>query len=92
MASIDTETPLHESGAFSGGEQRLTRIAVSLIDPDAPVQLHEDIPGLDREGLSLVLAAIAHANGSQEHSGLVTDDTGRTGFTRLDTAYAWPTT
>ena len=78
-------------GGVSGGERRLLVIAASLLGGE-PVNLYEEIPGLDRDHLQLVLAAIAHANGSQEHSGLVTDDTGRTGFTRLDTAYAWPTT
>jgi len=51
---------------LSGGEQRLLRIVASLAGGD-PVTLSENIPGLDRELLDLVLAAIAHAGGSHEH-------------------------
>lgn len=55
------------------------------------MSLYEDLPGLGRNNLVLVLAAIAHANGSHEDSDIALDDDGRPrGFTRLDSAYPWP--
>lgn len=66
-------------------------VAISGPSGDHPVSLYEDLPGLDRRGLLLVLAAIAHASGSHEHSDVVLDDDGRPrGFRRLDSAYPWP--
>lgn len=84
-------------GAYSGGQQRVLRIAAALLGAE-PVDLFEDVPGLDREHLALVLAAIAHAGGSHEHSGeLQPDPAGkwnlngvRHGFRRLPSLYPWP--
>ena len=63
--------------ALSGGEQRLLRIAASLGSSDPVINLGEEITGLDRPTLYLVLAAIAHAGGSHEQSGLAFDSHGR---------------
>ena len=91
-AYVDTEVLLYESGAWSGGEQRVVRIAASLLGGPA-VDLSEDVPGLDRENLALVLAALAHANGSHEHSGVETAPDGRPlRFVRLTSLYPWPET
>lgn len=49
-------------GAFSGGEQRLLRIVAS-IGADSPVILGDELSGIDRDHMELVLAAIAHAAG-----------------------------
>lgn len=84
-------------GGLSGGEQRVLRIAASLLG-GSPVSLHEEIPGVDREHVVLVLAAIAHAAGSHEHAGdLVADLQGRyisngirMSFARLGSLYPWP--
>ena len=81
--------------AASGGELRVLRIAYSL----AGNGLSNTIPGLDRDRMALVLAGLAHANGSHEHSDLVEDPNGRmvserTGtrmsFKKLGTLYPWP--
>lgn len=86
------------TAALSGGEARLLRIAASLLG-GAPVLLYEAVPGLDREHLQLVLAAIAHANGSHEHNGPpIPDSDGRyrtsdgtlMSFPRLGSLYPWP--
>ncbi len=90
MAWIDVDALLRETGAWSGGERRLVRIAASLLGGPA-VDLSEDVPGLDRANADLVLAAIAHANGSHEHSGVDYDDNGQpTGFSARPTLYPWP--
>lgn len=87
---IDVSALEEHMGAWSGGEQRLARIAASLLGGN-PVDLAEDIPGLDRAGVELVLAAIAHASGSHEHGGFNHDETGRpTGIVKLASLYPWP--
>lgn len=57
---------------LSGGEQRVLRIAASLA-AGAPVNLGDTLPGLDRDVMDLVLAAMAHANGSHDHPHLISD-------------------
>ena len=87
---IDVDVLADSMGVCSGGEQRVARIAASLLG-GSPVRLDDDIPGLDRPSLDLVLAALAHANGSHEHSGFARDETGHpTGIVKLQTLYPWP--
>lgn len=76
--------------ALSGGEQRLLRIAASIGSSEVLVNLSDDISGLDRPTLRLVLAAIAHAAGSHEHSDMVIDhDKGTYAIVRESSLYAW---
>jgi hypothetical protein len=88
-----------DAGFLSGGERRLLLVAASLADPEgAPVPLGDAVSGLDRDALSLVLAAVAHAGGSHEHSGIEADPAGpfvgqdgvRLAFRRLGSLYEWP--
>jgi len=84
--------------AASSGELRVLRIAHSL----ARGFLHETVPGLDRHNTDLVLAAIAHANGSHQHSEpsetpvsgrWVDSETGlRVSFNALQSLHRWPST
>jgi hypothetical protein len=80
-----------ESGAYSGGERRFLLLAASLAE-DVPVVLGDVVPGLDRENLDLVLAAIAHAGGSHQHSdirfGADGSMTRHPGY--LDSLHPWP--
>ena len=83
--------------ALSGGETRLLRLAASLLN-GTPVDLHQNIAGLDRDHVTLVLAAIAHAAGSHQHSGPpVPDPQGRytvngvrLSFPKLASLFPWP--
>lgn len=63
------------TGALSGGEQWLLTLGAS-IGGGRPVNLADTVSGLDRSLRRLVLAAIAHAAGSHEHSEVTFDDTG----------------
>lgn len=82
---------------YSGGERRVLKIAGSLLGGGA-VSLADELPGLDRAHLALVLAAVAHAGGSHEHSGGPAPDPEgrwmidgvRHGFPRLGSLFAWP--
>src|SRR5215207_2428442 len=64
---IDFASIPEEAGALSGGERRFLMLAASLAE-NVPVVLGDVVSGLDRENLDLVLAAIAHAGGSHQHS------------------------
>ena len=77
--------------AFSGGEQRVLRIVASLAGGE-PVHLGAVLPGLDRNVLNLVLAAVAHANGSHEHADIRLDhDRGVSVLHgQLPSLYPWP--
>ena len=82
--------------AASGGELRVLPIAYCL----ARGVLQDTVPGLDRHHTDLVLAAIAHANGSHHHSGLtqrgpkgewVDNETGlRASFNAMESLHRWP--
>ena len=66
-------------------------LVASLGDGGALVNFGDIIPGLDRDVLDLVLAAIAHAGGSHEHSGFeFTEDGTPTSIVRLARLYDWP--
>ena len=83
--------------AASGGELRVLRLAHLIAAGDLGALL----PGLDRAAADRVLAALAHANGSHEHSGpLVADPSGRLldqdgqrfSFSTLPSMHPWPDT
>ena len=87
---IDFEQIPENLGGLSGGERRLLMLAASLSDAGVPVELGDVLPGLDREVLNLVLAAVAHAGGSHEHSAIVENSDGTTSFQRQSSLYPWP--
>lgn len=83
--------------AASGGELRVLRLAHHIAAGDLGALL----PGLDRAAADWVLAALAHANGSHEHSGpLAADPSGRLldqdgqrfSFSTLPSLHPWPDT
>lgn len=92
-AWIDFASIPDEAGALSGGERRFLLLAASLAE-DVPVVLGDLVPGLDRENLDLVLAAIAHAGGSHQHSDIrIQEDGSMTlGKGYLDSLHPWPRT
>ncbi|MCB5280320.1 hypothetical protein [Arthrobacter sp. ES1] len=90
---IDFEQIPENVGGLSGGERRFLLLTASLAGVGVVVELGEVLPGLDREVLNLVLAAVAHAGGSHEHSDIVehADGTltlGSRGY--LPPLYPWP--
>lgn len=90
-AWIDFAAIPEEVGPLSGGERRFLMLAASLAE-DVPVVLGDLVSGLDRENLDLVLAAIAHAGGSHQHSDIRVNEDGsmslRKGY--LDSLHPWP--
>ncbi|MFP5368375.1 MAG: hypothetical protein ACLGIS_16355 [Actinomycetes bacterium] len=90
-AWIDFASIPEEAGMLSGGERRFLMLAASLAE-DVPVVLGDVVPGLDRENLDLVLAAIAHAGGSHQHSDIRFNEDGSMsrGKGYLDSLHPWP--
>ena len=89
LASIDTAVLLEASQPWSGSERKLVRIAASLLGGPA-VDLSEDISGIDRESVALVLAVIAHATGSHEDSGIEIGPDETLAFSHLPSLFPWP--
>jgi hypothetical protein len=89
---IDPDKLMANSGAFSGGERRMVAVIVSLLDGSDCRMPLSDVSGLDREALDLVLAALAHAGGSHEHSVPVWNGTktGIVGFDSPGSLHPWP--
>ena len=88
-SAVDFDRLGYEIGALSGGEQRIARIATSL-GHGTPVDLREDISGLDYSHTRLVLAAVAHAAGFSEPGMTVTDVDGVPTLTPYDALATWP--
>lgn len=63
LCCVDWDRLHDELGVFSGGERRFLNIALSMGTSKYPVDLSNDLSGLDDELLLLVLAATAHAAG-----------------------------
>lgn len=90
-AYIDVETMLGDTGGYSSSERRVVAIVASLYSSEHPVALEDVVSGLDRRCMSLVLAALAHANGSHQHSDFRHNADGApVGIVRLDSLYPWP--
>ncbi len=90
MVAIDTEMLWAKSGAWSGSEQRLVNIALSLLDSEFTVKLHNAVSGLDADHVELVLAAVAHAAGSHEARRPIIEGSKLTGYTEPVNAHPWP--
>ncbi|OAD97689.1 ABC transporter ATP-binding protein [Arthrobacter sp. OY3WO11] len=90
-AWIDFASIPKEAGVLSGGERRFLLLAASLAE-DVPVTLGDFVSGLDRENLDLVLAAIAHAGGSHQHSDVCISEDGSMSLGKgyLDSLHPWP--
>lgn len=64
---LDAERLRAGLGPLSSGERRVLTVVVAFIEPDTPIDL-SDAVCVDREHLDLILAALAHAGGSHEHT------------------------
>jgi hypothetical protein len=63
---------------------------IACLAGGAPADLADIACGIDRRHLTLVLAAIAHAGGSHQHSGIQADADGLRYLVRLDSLHPWP--
>ena len=88
---VDFAAIPHNVGALSSGERAYLILAASIGSIEVRANLGDLIAGLDRKHLQLVLAAIAQANGSHEHSALIFHPgTGTASIVRETTLIAWP--
>lgn len=86
---LDGEPLRYATGHLSAGERRVLALVGALTSGSVLVDLADILSGLDRPHLALVLAALAHAGGSHEHSD-VTVDGERMVFRRLPALIEWP--
>lgn len=80
-------------GGMSGGQRRYLMIAASLGssgDEVVRVALEDEIPGLDRAHLQLVLAAIAHAGGATASGRTIEIIDNEPRIVATEPLYAWP--
>lgn len=63
---IEFEAIPENVGYMSGGERRLLMLAASIGSGNVTVSLSENLTGVDRNMITLVLAAVAHAAGTHE--------------------------
>lgn len=88
---FNTESVADHEGYLSGGERRMLNIAAALANDEHHVGLGDAVSGIDRGNLAFVLAAIAHAAGSHEHSRMIADDDGTpVRFEKQGSLYPWP--
>jgi hypothetical protein len=88
---VNAQALVDNLGPLSGGERRVLAIVASLLDAAHTVSLGDVLPGLDREALDLVLAALAHAAGSHQQNGVEVDDNGLpVAFPQLPSLHPWP--
>ena len=96
-AWIEFETIPDHIGPLSDGERRILTVVASL-GAGVPVDLSDVISSLDRGNVALLLAALSHAAGTQEHAEYVPTRTSDAGSVldptspRLDLGplYPWP--
>ena len=74
---------------LSGGEQRALAIVQALADAGPLWNLGGILAGVDRDNLTLILAALAHAGGSHEQVDASYTDDGLV-FLPLAPIVAWP--
>jgi hypothetical protein len=86
---VDADVMPDNWGALSGGEQRILALVAALMGSLPIDDLGLAFAGLDRTHLELVLAAVAHAGGSHQFSGISEDD-GQLRLVRLDSLFSWP--
>ncbi|HEY8699595.1 MAG TPA: hypothetical protein VIM08_01340 [Arthrobacter sp.] len=73
----------------SKGEQHFLLFAASLAE-GVPIDLAEVIPGLEREAIELIMAAVSHASASHERPALIPDIDGLTQPVTMPPLYPWP--
>jgi hypothetical protein len=86
---LDGEALIDDTGSLSSGERRLLAVVGSLASGAPLADLAGLLAGMDRPNLQLVLAALAHAGGSHEHTDFTVQGD-RAVFRRLGPLVDWP--
>lgn len=90
LYSLDPDKIETHAGGLSGGERRVLAVVAALAG-DRPLRdLCGILAGVDRPHLALILAALAHAGGSHEHSEVIFTANHRVEFVDLPALIAWP--
>ena len=86
---LDTDALAEMSGGLSSGERRVLAVVKALASDRPLDDLPDVLVGVDREQLTLILAALSHAAGSHQHS-LVGRDALTASYYRPGPVVPWP--
>ena len=86
---LDTDALAEMSGGLSGEERRVLAVVQALASEGPLADLPGVLAGVDREHLTLILAAFSHAAGSHQHS-LVRRDALTASYYRPGPIVPWP--
>ena len=86
---LDADALADFTGSLSYGERRVLAVVEALASNGPLTHLTDILAGVDRRHLHLILAALAHAGGSHDHS-IIRQDDAANRFERLGPLVAWP--
>ena len=86
---LDADTLAEHMGALSGGEQRVLTVVRALVSDEPLPDLAGILAGVDRDNLTLIMAAFSHAAGSHQHS-MVRWDGPTAAYNRPGPIVPWP--
>jgi len=64
---LDSDALRELTGGLSGGEQRVLAVVRTLASGEPLAEVASVLAGVDRDNLTLILAAFSHASGAHEH-------------------------
>jgi hypothetical protein len=86
---LDVDAMIDTTDSLSGGEQRVLRVVEALAYGRPVPDLPGVLAGVDRDNLTLILAAFSHASGSHEHN-VARRDGDTLQMYQLGPVLAWP--
>lgn len=89
---LDCDALRDLTGGLSGGEQRVLSVVRTLASGEPLAEVASVLAGVDRDNLTLILAAFSHTAGAHQHTEYRRSDRadGRVQPVRLGPLVAWP--
>jgi hypothetical protein len=87
---LDGDALAEHTGALSGGEQRVLAVVRTLASGEPLTEVASILAGVDRDNLTLILAAFSHASGAHEHTATRRTEDGTREFYRPGPLLPWP--
>lgn len=87
---LDTDALAEQTGALSGGEQRVLAVVRTLASGEPLAEVASVLAGVDRDNLTLILAAFSHTSGAHEHTEYRSNGPGSLERFRLGPIVSWP--
>lgn len=87
---LDSDALAEDTGRLSGGEQRVLTVVRTLASGEPLAEVASVLAGVDRDNLTLILAAFSHTSGAHEHTEYRRDGQGSATPYRPGPIVAWP--